>query len=163
MEIITKEFELTEKEIFKIGITFQLLPKIKWDIFYIVLGIGFISCNIDIITTSIGIFLIVISILSPLISIIHLKQYSKSRQIKAFLGKRLMIIDDNFIDTKLVNGNEGKYKVSNIVKVLEQKEYFLLYINKKEFLYVPKNVFNSQEDYQNFIRLLEHNSIKFFR
>ncbi|MEW5820861.1 MAG: YcxB family protein [Cyanobacteriota bacterium] len=162
MEIITKEFELTEKEIFKIGITFQLLPKIKWDIFYIILGIGFIASNIDIITTSIGIFLIVISILSPLINIMHLKQYSKSRQIKAFLGKRLMIIDDNFIDTKLANGNEGKYKVNNIVKVLEQKEYLLLYINKKEFLYVPKNAFKNQEDYQNVIRLLEHNSIKFF-
>lgn len=62
----------------------------------------------------------------------------------------IISFDDNFLIGKLSDGSEHKLNLENIIKTINRKEYYLIYISKHQFIYVPKYAFKSDEDRKTF-------------
>jgi hypothetical protein len=90
----------------------------------------------------------------PLFVIVYLYRFSVSDINKDFLSEKQLFFDtSNF---KLVDklGNEGVFTFKDIQFVKETPEYWLLYLGKTQFFYIPKNIFKTNQDKQKFQELI---------
>ena len=80
--------------------------------------------------------------------------YAKNNQ--GVLKARYCEIDDDFFSTYLLDGSMSKVRWDNIVRVLKTARYYLLYLSRASFLYLPVTAFATEEDRTNFEHLLQH-------
>ena len=52
------------------------------------------------------------------------------------------------------SGNETKIPSSNIIEVVSKKDFWMLYLLKGSFIYVKKDIFYSETDFNTFCKLL---------
>lgn len=146
MNIKTKEFSLSKKDFFVI-ITLGYLKSRWWLI--ILLLLLWLYKN--------AIFIGLLTFFYIFWIILYCWVYANSKKNKIFFQKSYYEIDKDFITGYLEDGGIDKLKLSNIIKIVKTSKYFLLYISKTQFIYLPLNVFTCQEDINNFNSFLPKN------
>ena len=62
--------------------------------------------------------------------------------------------ENGIITAKLENQQETKLPINRILNVDKENSYYLLFVNKSAFYYLPKHVFNNDEDFAQFEEML---------
>jgi hypothetical protein len=74
---------------------------------------------------------------------------------KALFKKKFYEIDDTFIVGYGSDGEMSKVPFSHVIRILEAPGYYLLFVSKDSFLYIPFEAFYTTEDRNSFKALLE--------
>ncbi len=144
--IETNKFKLSEKEYYKILFLNTFIYR-QW--FVLVL----------IIVMILGIFSerYWLCLLLPLYLIIfplYLFSFVKKSNNPAIRHDMIISFDDKFIFGKLSDGSENKLNMENIIKIRNRNKYYLLYISKHQFIYIPKIAFKSNSDRETFEKIV---------
>lgn len=141
--ITTHPIKLTSKKLFEISIMTYI--KRKWWLFVWIWGLAIIllmNKNKD----SFDIFLILFCILFPLLLIIQFWRYAYSKQNKIFLLERYYEIEPDMITGIMQDGTSQPIKIEHFIKVIKSSKYYLMYIAKAQFIYVPFDSFKTPSD-----------------
>lgn len=158
--IETKEFQLTEKEYFDI-IYFQ---KLKTDIISGVLKILFILFLLYqylILHDTILLWCILIPFIYEILYGFYIYYgYVKNEENKNIYLKRKIIFDNENLYIFLDNAEKlREIDFKYLVKIADRPKYWLLYINKSNFHYIPKNIFDNIEHFLAFKDLINKNTL----
>lgn len=151
--IQTKEFSLSKKEYIKI----VLLTRFKksWWLYSLMILLGILSLP-KFGTDSFSTFFILFSFSYPILISIYLYFWASSKEHKPIFSKTTMSFTNEYLFFER-EGNESKLIVNSIQKVLSKNEYWLIYISKGQFIYIPKNIFHNADDFQSFSQLVNQN------
>ena len=141
--IKTKKFQLTKKEYFSFII--RILLKRRWWLFAFIWLITIAILFKDEKDSS-DVFLIVFSILYPLIVLVQYWRFANSIENAIILKERQFEIFPDKIIYQMGNVSEGTIDVENFIKTFELKDLYLIYISKGQCFYFPKRIFESKED-----------------
>jgi hypothetical protein len=83
----------------------------------------------------------------------YLYFWSKSKDHQPIFAEKKLSFDNDFIYFKS-NENETKFNPKNIQKVISTTRYWMLYLSKGQFIYIPKDIFFTEEDYNKFSDLI---------
>ncbi|QHI34808.1 hypothetical protein IMCC3317_01520 [Kordia antarctica] len=86
----------------------------------------------------------------PLFYIGYTFYWSRSKNHKGLLAETNLEFDDATMLFKK-NDNEIKIPYKNIIRLEDYEKYWLLYISKTNFIYVPKNIFHTEDDFIMFL------------
>ena len=81
--------------------------------------------------------------------------YAYSKKNILFFKERYFEIDNDFITGYLDDGSMDKINLQNIVGFLKRKDFFLLWISKGHFIYMPFSCFKSESDLKEFERIIQ--------
>lgn len=141
--IRTKKVRLSSKEYFKIILSTYIRRRWYLIVLMWILALSFIMRpERDLFV----IFFIVFAILYPIIIIFQYWRFANSKDNKLFLIEREYEIDENRIVGSLGDGTESTTLLEHFIKVIDLKEVYLLYLSKNQFVYIPKNSFETGED-----------------
>lgn len=146
MEIKTKDFELTKKEYFKI----LMINYFKWWFIAFIFLMGIFVRKI---------FYWGVILAYCIWLILYFWFYTNSKKNKIFFKKRHFEINDDFLICYLEDGSLDKIKIDNIIKVIKKPKYYLLFISKNNFIYLPLEIFSSSEDIKNFDSLFKSKNL----
>lgn len=153
MEIVTNQISLTKKQYFNILVINWIAT--RWWILVIVF------CTAFILKTEVGNFFKVFSFLYPAFVVIYLWFYAKTKQNKAFFKERYYKIDGSTLYCETKYNETGTVNLDTVVKVKKRRNYYLVYLSKAQFFYIPVKSFKNQEDIGTFTHILkERNLIK---
>jgi len=144
MEIKTKEYSLTPFESFRI-LYYDSIKKILLAL--VILTIIGLIVNYKLLVIFIGIM--------PILIMIKCWRFVNSRENACYLKKRRIDINNKKLSVYRDDGELMEVLLTNIVKVLKRKQYYLIYIAKDSFLYLPISAFNSSKDINEFELLLK--------
>ena len=144
MEIITNQIGLTKTQDFNVT---------RWWILVL------IFCTAFVLKTEVGNFLKVFSFLYPVFVVIYLWYYAKTKQNKAFFKERYYKIDGSTMYCETKDNETGNVNLDTVVKVMKRKNYYLVYLSKVQFFYIPVKAFKSQEDAEMFNQLLKDRNL----
>jgi hypothetical protein len=147
MAIRTKEFTLSKKDCFLI-ITINYFKSRWWLVTLLLLVLLYSTIP------HLRFLLVFASVAYLFWTIVWFWLFVNSKKNKIFFKKIYYEIDDEFITGYIEDSSLSKIKLSNIVKVVKTKKYYLLYISQIQFIYVPLNIFTSENDVNNFNLLL---------
>lgn len=99
-------------------------------------------------------FYVIFTIAYPLITFGYLYYWINSSDRKSIFKEVNMSFDEDFL-LFIQNDVKSKFPVKNIIKVILKKNYWQVYINKSEFIYIPKHIFYSKNDLDLFSRIIE--------
>ena len=91
------------------------------------------------------------AILYPVIFIIQFWLFATSKENKIFLLERHYSIYEDKIVGTLSDGTDNIIKLEHLIKSIQTKRYFLLYISKNQFIYIPNDSFKNDKDKEWFI------------
>ena len=141
--IKTKKFQLTRKEYFSFII--RVLLKKRWWLFafmwFLTIAILFKDEK-----DSSDTFLIVFSILYPLVILFQYWRFANSKENRSFFAEMQHEVFTDKIISQVGETSQSTIAIQNFIKVLELKDLYLLYVSKSQCIYFPKRVFESQED-----------------
>ncbi|MDX5419008.1 MAG: YcxB family protein [Hymenobacteraceae bacterium] len=86
--------------------------------------------------------------------IIYLYFWAVSPKNKNLFIPRFLTLDETMMTSSSEGNFHSEIPLKLILKAVERKSYWLLYIAKSQFLYIPKAVFTSPEDLATFKRLV---------
>jgi len=158
MIIKSKEYQVTKKELYKIGAVNYFKKILIFALIYFVIfgaAIFFGLVNMGWLITVILIFFVAM----PLFVAISLLFYVNSKENKIFFKKRYFEIENNFLINHLDDGSSGRINIDNIIKVIKTAKYYLLYVSAIQFHYLPKSAFLSAEDIEKFDTLLKEKKL----
>ncbi|SFZ94562.1 YcxB-like protein [Flaviramulus basaltis] len=148
--IHTKKYSLTKKDYTKI-ILLKRLKKSWWlYLFMFVLGILYLPKFGE---DSFSTFFTIFSFSYPFVMFTYLYFWANSKDHQPIFSETHLSFDNENIYLKR-NGNESKITSNSIQKVISNTKYWMLYISKGQFIYIPKNIFYSNEDYNKFSALI---------
>jgi hypothetical protein len=143
----TREIKLDERKLFEIYLT-RLIQN-RWWIYLLIWGMTTYFMYDDS-SNDISRFMLVFSILYPIITVLNLWRFVNSDKNKIFFLKRTYELTDDKIIGKLDDESTTEISIKNIIKVVNNKKYYLLYISQGQFLYIPKDrLDNLGTDYLN--------------
>jgi hypothetical protein len=141
--ITTKKIQFTNKSYFKILLQINLkkyfwLFVLLW--FFALINIFKSELNYF------DIYIIIFSVAFPIYFFLWYWRFANTKENKIFFLERYYNIDNDKIIGFLNDGTENTIKKEHFIKFLELKESYLIYISKVQFLYFPKNAFQTVED-----------------
>jgi len=141
--IKTKKFQLTKKEYFMFLVRLELkrrgwLFAFMWIFSTLVLFTGK--------KDSFSVFIIVVGFMYPVLTIYKYWSFANSKDNKIIFKERQYEIFPDRIISRMGEISEGTIDVQNFIKVFELKDLYLLYISKGQTFFLPKRVFETQED-----------------
>ncbi len=152
--ILSKPYQLTAKEYFRLALKSKLI-KVWWlyAIIFVLAILNLLSDDSSIRAT--GYFLIIFGCIWPVVSIFILRYriFSKDND-NLFLERTLSFNEDHFFITD-ASGTENKIPYSRIIKVKESKTFWLLYLAKYNFIYVPKHIFFDEAERKQFVKYIK--------
>ncbi len=151
MEIITNQIGLTKRQYFNVLVINWIVT--RWWILVL------IFCTAFVLKTEVGNFLKVFSFLYPVFVVIYLWYYAKTKQNKAFFKERYYKIDGSTMYCETKDNETGNVNLDTVVKVMKRKNYYLVYLSKVQFFYIPVKAFKSQEDAEMFNQLLKDRNL----
>ena len=77
-----------------------------------------------------------------------------------YAKKRVLALKDDSFYVHIEDGSETKINIKNINKIISSKNYYLVYLSKVVFFYVPKRAFFPEEDSRNFYNFLMKTSVR---
>jgi len=143
--IITGKIKLTSKKFFIILITTYI--KKKWWLLawiWALILILLLDNNKD----SIELFLVLFLFLFQILLVVQYWRYAYSKENKVFLLERHYEIAPGIISASMEDGTLQPLKTEHFIKVFKTKEYYLLYIAKAQFIYLPVDSFSNSTDKQ---------------
>jgi len=147
--IETNNFCLSKKEYLNI-LLHQRIRKYRWlYLFCYLLGLLFL-CGWPV-NSIILRFYSILCFLTPFIEFYFLYRHTKSKDNSIFFIERRMILNNGKIS--FVNENISllsEISFDFIIKKVVREKYYLLYLSKNSFFYVPKSAFKSFEDMNEF-------------
>ena len=144
----TEKFALTIQDYFKMLIVIYL--KRRWWMISLTIFMGFLFLLKNE-KESLDYFFIFFGFFYPIIILIQYWRFASSRENSLFLIERYYEISEDELIGKLSDGSESTIKKANFIKSIELKSYYLLYISKSQFVYIPKKAFINQDDEDFFI------------
>jgi len=90
-----------------------------------------------------------LTVLLPIIFIfivLYYWRYAYCKQNSIFFKDRYFELDGDFLTGYLDDGTTDKINIKNIINLRKSKKYFLLYIAKSHFIYLPFACFKSEAD-----------------
>lgn len=141
--ITTNKIQFTNTSYFKVLLQINT-KKYAW---LLILSWGLAATNIfkDELN-ELDLFYIIFSIVFPIYFILYYWRFANSKENKIFFQERFYTVDEDKIVGFLNDGTENTIKNEHLIKFLELKEFILIYISKNQFLYFPKNAFQTSED-----------------
>lgn len=85
---------------------------------------------------------------------IHLYLFAHNKDKEDFLSEKQLFFNDDAMRLEESSGGFGEIPYSRITKVLDNKKFWMLYISKNQFIYVPKDIFYSETDFERFRQLI---------
>lgn len=141
--IKTKKIQLTNKTFFTTLLSVYF--KKRWWLLLLMLIIATLTLiNKDSKTSND--FLLYFGFIYPPIILLQYWRFANSKDNKIFLTERDFDIYNDKIIGNLSDGTSSTIMNNNIIKVIELKKAYLLYISKIQFLYFPKEAFQSKND-----------------
>ncbi len=96
-----------------------------------------------------------ILILFPVVYVVRFYRYAFAGNNDAFFMKRSATMDDTDLSVRFDDGDTDTIPWNQVVRVIEGQGYFLIYVSKQQFVFVPKSAFPSQaaaEEFREFAR-----------
>ncbi|OAD92815.1 hypothetical protein A7A78_02595 [Aequorivita soesokkakensis] len=147
--IETKKFSLSKKLFFNIILKTRI--KKSWWLYSLLILIGLVHLYLYIKTTNTSSLVWVIVCLSyPILIYIMLYRYAYSKNQEIFLSERKLFFDSEIIKIDETEGSTSEIPYKKIVSVKNLNEYWMLYLNKDHYFYIPKNIFYTKEDLERF-------------
>ncbi|MDT0558827.1 YcxB family protein [Ichthyenterobacterium sp. W332] len=122
----------------------------SWWIYLLLILVAILNLN-KFKTDSFSSFIVIFGFCYPLFITVYLYFWSLSNNS---LNKPIHMSFDNSVLIIESEGTESKIPISNIQKVINYKQFWLLYISKGQFINVNKDIFFKTEDYKNFTSLI---------
>ena len=91
-------------------------------------------------------FLVLIGFVYPIIIVFQYWRFANSKDNKVFFLERNYEIYDGKIIGNLSDGTSNEILIIHLIKAINLKKCFLLYLSKNQFLYFPKDSFKSESD-----------------
>lgn len=98
-------------------------------------------------------FFVIFAVLYPLATTVWLYFWAISNDRELVFKDTLLTFDDSNLYF-IKDNNESKIPYTNIKKVISKENFWMLYISKEQFIYVDKTIFYSDDDYNNFSKLI---------
>ncbi|XMO86505.1 YcxB family protein [Algibacter sp. AS12] len=151
--IETKAFSLTKENYYKI----VLLTRFKksWWLYLIMILIAIFNLP-KFGNDSFSTFFIIFSFSYPFIISIYLYFWTSLKGHKPIFSKTHLSFNNEYLHFKRA-GNESKLVANSIQKAVSKNNYWLIYIAKSQFIYVPKNIFHNVNDLEAFSKLIKQN------
>ncbi|WP_345168195.1 YcxB family protein [Algibacter aquimarinus] len=148
--IQTKKYALTKNEYSKIVISKRL--KKSWWLYLLMFLLGVLYLP-KFGEDSFSTFFVLFSFFYPFLMFTYLYFWSRSKGHQPIFAETSLCFDDEFLYFK-GNKNETKLNPDSIQKIISKPKYWLLYMSKAKFIYIPKHIFFSEEDYRKFSNLI---------
>lgn len=145
----SKPYRFTAKEYFRLALKTTLLR--AWWLYAIILILAAVNIlSKDPVIRVIGYFLLIFGCIWPIVSVLILRYriFSKDND-NLFLERTLSFDQEHFFITD-TSGVENKIPYSRIIKIKESKTFWLLYLAKYNFIYLPKNIFSTEQEREQF-------------
>ena len=150
--IKTNEIKLTKREYFKI--LARKYFKEKWWLVGAVLILAIIAVSKDY-KDAFDYFIIVFGIGYPIYLLIFFRNFAYSKENKIVLLGRHYEFHDEQLIAQTEDGTRSEILYKNFTKILNMKEFAMLYLSKASFIYLPKNAFESEDDFNKVIKNIE--------
>jgi uncharacterized membrane protein len=161
MIIKTHPFELDRKQYFRLNIRQYIFKRKKlYILILIALSIaGFLGYITDLFKDPffLSLFGVALGLLALLIIIVPLNfyYYAKTPKNNLFFTKRTMEWNNERMKVVLEDGSLSELKLNTILEIQQFPDYYLIYISKHQFYYLPFNAFKSNDDHQAFQELMQ--------
>ena len=149
--IQTKQYTILKKEYTKIII--QKRFEKSWWLYLLMIIVGTFHLQ-KFGEDSLSSFVTIFAFSYPFLTIAYLYFWSNSKGHKPIFSETNLSFDDKYLYFKR-NGNETKLNPSSIQKVISNTGNWMLYISKRQLIYVPKNIFYSNDDYLKFTEIIK--------
>lgn len=99
-------------------------------------------------------FLLVFGTIYPLWNIFYLWRHATKQHEKGAGSTRSYSISDQLIETHITGIDSESFMLKDLYHVKENKDEFLLYLNKGQFIYIPKDSITESEavDLKNYLK-----------
>lgn len=141
--IQTKSIQLTKNRFFITLLSIYL--KNRWWLLVLYIFLGFTLCfdhNKDFGKKFFAFFFL----LYPILMVLRYWQFANSNDNKVFLLERNFEMTEDKIIGHLSDGTVSEILVEHFVKTVELKKSYLLYLSKIQFIYIPKDSFQNEND-----------------
>ena len=141
--ITTKKIKLTSKEYFRILITRYV--KRRWWLFAWILGLAIIMWLMG----DFGefeYFFTGMAVVYPILLVWQLWRYANSKDNKLFLLERYYEIEKEKINGIIDDDTSSPIKIEHFIKFDFIRNTYLLFIAKNQFIYIPVDSFQSEND-----------------
>lgn len=102
-----------------------------------------------------SIFMIVFGIVYLPVVLIYYYFWATNKKNEPLFVERQLIFDNGKIVITAQNGITSELLVNHIQKTIENTEYFLLYISKSQFIYLPKKAITNDSELVELKRILK--------
>ena len=141
--ITTKKIKLTEKEYFSILITRYV--KRRWWLIAWIWGLAIIMWLMGD-YGKFEYFFIGMAIVYPILLVWQFWRYANSKDNKLFLLERYYEIEKGKINGVIDDDTSSPIQIGHFIKVDLIKSTYLLFIAKNQFIYIPIDSFQSEND-----------------
>lgn len=141
--ITTSKFQLTSNEFLKIILSVYL--KKRWWYFPLIWTFA-ILFSVDHKIDSFQRFFIYFAIFYPILFLYRYWSYANSKDNKIYLLERYFEIYEDRLVGFLEDGSESTIRCEHFVKFINLKNIYLLYISKNQFIFIPKDAFQTSQD-----------------
>lgn len=141
--IKTRDIKITANEFFRLILSIYL--KKRW---WLVAWVWILIITI-LLSGRIGlveIFLLAFIFLFQFIIVAQYWIYAHSKDNRLYLLPRYYEIDSDLIVEMMADGTSSTIKIERFIKVMKTTKYYLLFVAKNEYVYLPVEAFESQAD-----------------
>jgi len=86
--------------------------------------------------------------------LVHLYLFAYDKDKEEFLSEKQLFFNDDALRLEESSGGFGEIPYSRITKVVDNEKFWMLYLGKNQFIYVPKDIFYSETDFERFRQLI---------
>ncbi|HEY9809160.1 MAG TPA: YcxB family protein [Halomicronema sp.] len=156
INIKTKEYQVTEKQFFKIISTlYYKRSKVSLGIFALILLLNLVQLYSQPLIVVLPPIIILGIIFSILYFLTPFLAYKTAAQNKYVFQQTRVEIETNFFTFFYDDGSLFKYRISNFYKAENAGEFYFLYVTKASIYYIPKAAFYTEADLQLFELMLK--------
>lgn len=94
---------------------------------------------------------IAILVLFPALYVLRFYRFAFSERNAPFFEERAAWIDDRALTVRFDDGTEDTIPWDKVVRIRDFGDYFLIYVSRRQFAYLPKSAFPRQEDLDSFL------------
>ncbi|MEJ2004183.1 MAG: YcxB family protein [Cyclobacteriaceae bacterium] len=152
MTIQTKAFKLTPGEYFRLLVV-NRIRRFWW----LYLG-SFIAAIIFLPqfgSDNLATFIVIFGFLLPPLIFAQLYFWSKSKRNKLLFDEIQFVIDERKIVSRIGEGTVTEVPWENINRSISREDYWMLYISKGQFFYIPRMAFHTDAEIAFFEQLIE--------
>ncbi len=147
----TKKFSQSPKTYFSIVLNTAI--KKRWWLYLLVTIVGIVHLFSYIRTNTMSHLVWAIFGFGYLIFMyLYLYRFAHSKDQSDFLSEKQIFFDKETLRIEETLGGSGEVPFERIQKVLDKGKFWMLYISKNQFFYVPKDIFYSELDFEMFQR-----------